>query len=168
MNNTDKIERLINLYGSDVLRVANTYMKNTTLAEDIFQEVFVKAFKNINFFRKESSEKTWLIRITINTCKDYLKSAWHNKVTSIEDSFDPASSQNIEKELITEENKNNIAKEILNLPDKYKEILILYYYQDFSSKEISQILHLPETSVRTRMKRAREILKNKLQVTLED
>ena len=80
MQNNDIIENLISLYGNDVLRIATAYTKDSSISEDIFQEVFIKVAKNIDKFEKRSSEKTWIIRITINTCKDYLKSSWNKKV----------------------------------------------------------------------------------------
>ena len=74
------IERLMNEYGNDVLRVSFIYLKDRQLAEDAFQEVFLRVYHKYNSFKHESSEKTWIIKITINICKDMLKSNWHKKV----------------------------------------------------------------------------------------
>lgn len=167
MHNNEIIEKLITLHGNDVLRIATAYTRNPTISEDIFQEVFIKVAKNLHKFRGESSEKTWIIRITINTCKDYLKSAWNKKVISIEDN-EKIEEISLEDKILDKEERNIVVKEILNLPLKYKEVLLLYYYQGFSTAEIAKILYMPETSVRTRMKRAREMLKEKLEIILED
>jgi len=129
MKNNDIIEKLISLYGNDVLRIATAYTRNSTISEDIFQEVFIKVARNIEKFEKRSSEKTWIIRITINTCKDYLKSSWNKKVIPME-SIDTNNVTYSEDELIKEENASLIIQEILKLPIKYKEVLLLYYYQD--------------------------------------
>ena len=75
------LESMMRTYGNDVLRTAYMYVKDIHTAEDIFQEVFIKADRNKEGFRGESSVKTWLIRITVNACKDYLKSAYHRRVT---------------------------------------------------------------------------------------
>ena len=76
------VERLIEDYGQDVLKIAYLYVKDQQLAEDIFQEVFYKVMKNYHKFEHLSSEKTWLIRITLNTCKDLLRTSWLRRVTT--------------------------------------------------------------------------------------
>ena len=108
MQNNDIIENLISLYGNDVLRIATAYTRNPTISEDIFQEVFIKVAKNLHRFRGESSEKTWIIRITINTCKDYLKSAWNKKVVSIENDEKTEDSLALEDKILDKEEKNII------------------------------------------------------------
>lgn len=167
MQNNDILEDLISLYGNDVLRIATAYTHSSLIAEDIFQEVFIKVALNINKFEKRSSEKTWIIRITINTCKDYLKNSWNKKVVlvdTLESNFDSST----DDKLLKEEKADIVVKEILKLPVKYKEVLLLYYYQDLLTSDIAKILNLPEASVRTRLKRARELIKNKLKIILED
>lgn len=169
MSNNIQIEKLIDLYGNDVLRIANMYIKNLTIAEDIFQEVFLKVSKKLHLFRNESSEKTWIIRITINTCKDYLKSTWKTKVIPSEDISEQITEvSNLDDKIISSENSKFILTEILNLPVIYKDVVLLYYYKSFSTVEIANILRIPEATVRTRIKRAREILKEKLKIIIED
>ncbi len=167
MQNNDIIERLISLYGNDVLRMANAYTRNSSTAEDIFQEVFIKVARNINKFEKRSSEKTWIIRITINTCKDFLKSSWNKRVVPME-TVDTNETSHAEDSILNKELSEIIIQEILNLPLKYKEVLLLYYYQDLLTSDIAKILNAPEASVRTRLKRARELIKEKLKIILED
>lgn len=168
MNNKELLENLIELYGNDVLRIATLYTKNPTIAEDIFQDVFIKVDKHISSFKGKSSEKTWIIKITINTCKDYLKSSWKKRIVPIEFLEETEISSKNEDNIIINENSNLILKEIIALPIKYREVIILYYYKDFNTSEISKILTIPEATVRTRMKRARELLKEKLEIILED
>ncbi len=167
MQNNDIIERLISLYGNDVLRIANAYTRNSSTAEDIFQEVFIKVARNINKFENRSSEKTWIIRITINTCKDFLKSSWNKKIIPME-VIDTNETSHAEDSILNEEQSEIIIKEILNLPLKYKEVILLYYYQDLLTSDIAKMLNLPEASIRTRLRRAREIIKEKLKIILED
>lgn len=168
MDNKEKLTNLIELYGNDVLRIATLYTQNPTTAEDIFQDVFFKVNKYLNSFSGKSSEKTWIIKITINTCKDYLKSAWRKKVVSLENLAETSDSVDYDNTIINSEKSSIILKEILALPLKYKDVLILYYYKDLNTVEISKILNVPEPTVRTRMKRAREMLKEKLKIILED
>lgn len=168
MDNKEKLTNLIELYGNDVLRIATLYTKNPSTAEDIFQDVFFKVSKSISSFSGRSSEKTWIIKITINTCKDYLKSAWRKKVVSLENLAETSDSIDYDDTIINSEKSSIILKEILDLPLKYKDVLILYYYKELNTVEISKILNVPEATVRTRMKRAREILKEKLKIILED
>lgn len=75
---------------------------------------------------------------------------------------------NSDENILEKEQSSLIIQEILNLPIKYKDILLLYYYQDFSTPDISKILNIPEASVRTRLRRARELIKDKLKIILED
>jgi len=169
MSNNAQIEKLIDLYGNDVLRIATMYIKNLTIAEDIFQEVFLKVTKKLHLFKNESSEKTWIIRITINTCKDYLKSAWKTKVIPSEDiSEQITETTNPDNKLLSTEASQLILTEILNLPVIYKDVVLLYYYKSFSTIEIANILKIAEATVRTRLKRAREILKDSLKILIED
>lgn len=168
MDNKEKLTSLIELYGNDVLRIATLYTQNPSTAEDIFQDVFFKVNKYLSSFSGKSSEKTWIIKITINTCKDYLKSAWRKKIVSLEDFNETSDNVSYDNNIIDSENANMIFNEILTLPLKYKDVLILYYYKDFSTAEISKILNVPEATVRTRMKRARELLKEKLKIILEN
>lgn len=159
-----EIERLIHSYGNEVLKIAYIYLKDKHLAEDIFQEVFVKVYKNYGKFRGKSSEKTWILTITINTCKDALRSSWFKKVfmfTGAEKHTidDLPSAEALEDNVIKQMQHKQLLTHIMNLPSKYKEIILLYYYEHMSTFEISKILKIPEGTVRSRLFRAREILK---------
>lgn len=167
MRPANDIERLIHSYGNDVLKIAVLYVKDKSLAEDIFQDVFIKAYEKFADFKGKSSEKTWLIRVTINTCKDYLKRAYTKKVVALEEAINCDTTKDTEDKILKAESSGFIVDSILSLPNKYKEVLILYYYEQFSTIEIAKILTLPEATVRTRMKRAREMLKTKISIDIE-
>ena len=169
-----EIERLINCYGDDVLRVAYLYVKDKHKAEDIFQEVFIKVFKKYDTFRGISSEKTWIMRITINVCKDYFKSFWIKRVflnSGKEDDKEELSeehnAQSLDDTIIKSIESQELLYEVMNLPIKYKEVIILYYYQQFTNKEISEMLKLPEGTIRTRLFRARELLRKNVTGRIE-
>lgn len=153
------VERLIEMHGQEVYKIAYFYMKEQQLAEDVFQEVFYKVMKNYYKFQHQSSEKTWLIRITINTCKDALRTSWIKRVTTFGTWQD--SERDVEKPFDIEQQETNreLYELIQKLPSKYKEVILLFYYKDLSYAEISEILDIPEGTVRSRLSRAREKLK---------
>lgn len=154
------LEELIESYGNKILRLAYTYVKDQKIAEDITQEVFLKCFQNWDSFRGESTVKTWLYSITINLCKDYLKS-WSFRNLLFYD-FTPKQ-RNIKDtvldQVLENSQKKQLATAIFNLPVKYRIIIVLFYYENYRVEEISAFLELNENTVRTRLKRAREILK---------
>lgn len=161
-----EIERLIDEYGNDVLRIAYIYLKDKYLAEDAFQEVFVKVYKNFNKFQGSSSVKTWILAITMNTCKDILRSSWLKRIVFSQDqkliNCNDDIVDNPADEVIKRLQYNELLGEVMKLPKKYKEVIILFYYEDVSTIEISKILSIPEGTVRSRLFRAREILKYNL------
>ncbi|KZL90612.1 sigma-70 family RNA polymerase sigma factor [Clostridium magnum] len=161
----EEIKRLMDSYGNDVLRVAYLYLKDKHLAEDAFQEVFIKVYKNFDKFKKNSSEKTWIISITMNTCRDILRISWFKKVLMFKDINNDSllhSYENIDNKVINRIQNENLLKEVMNLPSKYKEPLILYYYEELSTVDISKMLKIPEGTVRNRLFRARTILKSNI------
>lgn len=161
-----KIEQLMNDYGNDVLKIAYLYLKDKYLAEDVFQEVFIKVYKNYNKFKNNSSEKTWIISITINTCKDMLRTSWLKKVCMIRDAGDTSLKniyENIDEEVTKRMQYEELLKEVMNLPLKYRDLVILYYYEELSTIDISAILKIPEGTVRSRLFRARAILKSNIE-----
>jgi len=153
------VERLIEQYGQEVYKIAYFYMKETQLAEDVFQEVFYKVIKNYHKFNHQSSEKTWLIRITINTCKDMLRTSWIKRVTTFGVWQDSEHEYEKPYDIEKKETNKELYELIQRLPQKYKEILLLFYYKDLTYEEISEILQIPEGTVRSRLSRAREKLK---------
>ncbi|MCT8978099.1 sigma-70 family RNA polymerase sigma factor [Clostridium sp. CX1] len=161
-----EIEKLIDEYGNDVLRIAYIYLKDKYLAEDAFQEVFVKVYKNLNKFQGNSSVKTWILSITMNTCKDILRSSWLKRIVFNQDqklfNCDTNILDNPDEEVIKQFEYNELLKEVMKLPKKYKEVVILFYYEEVSTAEISKILCIPEGTVRSQLFRAREILKYNL------
>lgn len=158
------IERLIEEYGQDVYKIAYLYLKDQQLAEDAFQEVFYKVMKHYPKFESLSSEKTWLIRITINTCKDLLRTNWLRRVTTFETLEEQVHTQ-YEKpfDMIQAESNNELYDLIMKLSPKYKEVILLFYYEDFSYDEVAKILKVPKGTVQSRLSRGRDKLKKMLQ-----
>lgn len=160
--NKDKlIEELIERFGDDILRICYLYTKDYSQAEDLFQEVFIKVYKNIDSFNNQCEVSTWITRIAINACKDYLKSAWIKRNILLE-CRKRRKNINTENEAIKDIEKDYILSSVLNLPSKYREVIYFYYYKDLKTKEIAEVLKLKESVVRSRLMRAREILKKEL------
>ncbi|AKA69859.1 MULTISPECIES: sigma-70 family RNA polymerase sigma factor [Clostridium] len=159
-----ELERLMNDYGDDVLRIAYMYLKDKYLAEDVFQEVFIKVYKNFYKFEKRSSEKTWIMTITMNACKDILRNSWFKRVFAFDYTDNPSIADNyvdanIDNEVINSIQYEKLLNEVMNLPHKYKEPILLYYYEELSTTDISKILNVPEATIRSRLFRARKMLK---------
>ncbi|MEG0771756.1 sigma-70 family RNA polymerase sigma factor [Clostridium sp.] len=158
-----EIERLMNLYGNDVLKTAYLYLKDKQRAEDAFQEVFIKVYKKYPSFKGESSEKTWIISITINVCKDFLRNSWFKRVFVTDKVINVDKYEKDTDETVIKLVENKILFDtVITLQPNLKDVVLLYYYQEFSTKEISKVLGVAEGTVRSRLHRAREILKNKL------
>jgi len=149
-----------NAYGNDVLRLCTLYLKDRHLAEDALQETFIKVWQKYHTYLGQANEKTWIMRIAINVCKNYLRTAWikRNSVVQIEDIVKVSQCQyrNIEESV-------DLLNAILTLKEKYRVVLLLYYYQEFTVKEIAEILDKKQSTVLSLMKRGREQLKQKLQ-----
>lgn len=158
------IEELIEEYGQDVLRTAYLYVKDYHLAQDIFQDVFIKVNEKFINFRRESSIKTWIIRITINTCKDYIKSAYAKRVVPMMEFLQEKNFNNGNIDLIEQKDQNRIIREaVMNLSEKYRDILICVYFQELSVKETAFVLKLSEGTVKSRLSRGRDKLKKYLE-----
>lgn len=153
-----RISRMVKTYEKDLLRLCCMVLKDAVMAEDAVQETFLKAYKSLHAFRGESSEKTWLMRIAINVCKDMQRTAWFRnlgKMVSIENVQIPAEQEmSISSELVSE---------IMKLPSKYKEVVLLYYYEGMNQSEVAQILSVSITTVHRRLEKARELLKKQLE-----
>lgn len=156
--NNKQLEVYYEKYYSLVYRVAFTQMKSHADAEDASQEVFLRLMKYKPVFERSEHEKAWMIRTVINLCKDMIKSKWHNTVVGIDQIPEN------EKEYFTipylQEDETVWA--LLELPEKYKNCLYFFYYEDYSVKEIASLLELPENTVKTNLRRGREELKKKL------
>ncbi|PWW30570.1 RNA polymerase sigma-70 factor (ECF subfamily) [Cytobacillus oceanisediminis] len=162
LNREEKLKWLMKTHGNDVIRIAYTYLKQKQLAEDVAQDVFIKCYEKMDSFRNESSYKTWLIRITVNKCKDVLKS-WSFKNLYITDFFSSKQAYStLEQQYFSNEENELISKQVIALPVKLREVIILFYYQEFSIEEISDLLKINPNTVKTRLHRGRLKLKESL------
>ncbi|GAA0330545.1 sigma-70 family RNA polymerase sigma factor [Bacillus carboniphilus] len=163
-NAEEALEQMMDLYGQIVLRTAFFYVQDRFLAEDICQETFIRAYRNWNKFQGNSSVKTWLIRITINLCKDKLGlKAFKSEETTDPTALKTSNYHTVEEEVMNRLHKTEILKHLVSLSKPHQEVLYLYYYLDFSTVEISIASSLPEGTIRARLHRARGQLKKLLQ-----
>lgn len=142
-----EIEEKIKKYSNMVYRVAYSILKNETDAEDIFQETFIKFYKNIEQMKNEEHEKAWLIRVTINNCNMLLRKKKIRKEDEITEEIPD-----------THEEKEDILEVVNKLPAKYRLVIYLYYYEGYKISEISKILNDSEGTIKSRLSRAREYL----------
>lgn len=164
MHPEQAIEVIMDTYGDEIKRLVYTYVKTTADTDDVSQEVFVTVYRKLHTFRKNSSLKSWIYSIAINKCKDHLRS-WTNRNRKITDKLKQAvrsnkrTSSSPEQDLLRESESNELIQQIMELSVKYREAIILFYFKDFSIKEIGDMLHTNDATIRTRLFRGREQLK---------
>ncbi|MEK3980553.1 sigma-70 family RNA polymerase sigma factor [Psychrobacillus sp. FSL K6-2836] len=153
------------LYGQDLLQLVYTYVKDKALAQDLTQEIFVKCYEAYPTYKGKSTLKTWMWRIAINHCKDYLKS-WYNQniQVAVNAGVDVQASSNVEQQVIQQDEQERLAKTVMQLPIKYREVIYLFYFEDYTSKEIAVMLSINENTVKTRLRKAKQFLKEQLEV----
>ena len=149
---------LMTAYGKDVWNFAYSMTRKWDQADDIAQEVFLKAYRNLHTFRSESSVKTWLLAITRNMVLDYRKSAFLRRVTLVDAFSDDGASRSAEHEVIETLAVNDMWKRVLALPFKYREVLVLFAHYQLSMKEMADLLGVSEGTVKSRLFHARKKL----------
>jgi RNA polymerase sigma-70 factor (ECF subfamily) len=152
---TDIIE-IIDRYSDTIFKVALSYMKDKTTAEDILQDVLIKYMTDSTEFQGEEHKKAWLIRVTINECKKFFRSLWNVRRIPLEDVY-----------TFEEPERNAVFYAVMDLPVKYRIVIHLFYYEDMSVRDISNILKLNENSIRSILHRGRNLLKKVLEVEYE-
>ena len=148
------ITYLVNRYQAELRRVCFVYLKDAALAEDAVQEAFLKAYRNLGTYDRVTNERAWLIRIAVNTAKDMLRGSWFRHIdrhVRTEDLPEPAAPMSAED--------RGLMEDILNLPAKLREVILLYYYENFSEQEIADALGIALGTVSTRLFRAKRSLR---------
>lgn len=154
MRSEQEVNKAIEQYSDMVLRLCTVYVKNGMDAEDIFQTVFLKYALHRMPFENTEHEKAWLIRVTVNACKDLLKSHWRKTSVSLDAALHVPAPERSEGSLLA-------ALELL--PPKYRVVIYLYYFEGYAAKEIADILGLRPATVNTQLSRGRERLKTLLE-----
>jgi RNA polymerase sigma-70 factor, ECF subfamily len=159
------IDEIMNQYGQEILQLAYSYVNNKAIAEDLTQDIFVKCYKNLHTYSGKSKLRTWLWRIAINHCKDFHRS-WYTKNVVIAGEEMPSNGTKkelVEQAVIQKEEDDELIAAIMNLPIKYREVIYLFYYEELPLKEIALVTDTGLNTVKTRLRRAKELLKEELE-----
>lgn len=154
MRSEEEAVRAISLYADTVRRICFVHLKSYADTEDIFQEVFLKYALSSVVFDSQEHERAWIIRVTINACRDLLKSAFRRRTVPMEELADLPDQ--------TTREHREVLQAVLSLPKNYRDAVYLHYYEGYSAPEISQILGKKVNTVYTLLARAREQLRTTL------
>ena len=150
---SEKMTEIYDKYSNAVYRMAFAYCKNKADAEDIMQEVFISRFSADIVFEDETKEKSWLLKVTVNKCRDLFRSLRYKySLTSI-----PLEEADI---IYETQEESDVYHAVMSLPNKYRTVIHLFYYEEYSIKEISAITGDKETAIQTQLYRARKKLKD--------
>lgn len=154
MREEQDVNRAIEQYGDTVRRLCMIHLKNYYDAEDIFQTVFLKYVLSSVVFENDEHKKAWFIRVTINACKDLLKNFFHRRTVPLDELLS-------QSEELTPDN-SEVLEAVLSLPEKYRDVVYLYFYEEYSAVEISHILRKKTNTIYTLLTRSKRLLKEKL------
>ncbi|MBO5073353.1 MAG: sigma-70 family RNA polymerase sigma factor [Eubacterium sp.] len=154
MRGEQEVNRALERYSDTVRRLCMVHLKNYEDSEDIFQTVFLKYVLSSVSFESEEHEKAWFIRVTINACKDLLKNFFRSHTVSLDEIIEQPA-------LMPPENRE-VMEAVLSLPSKYRDVIYLHYYEEYTAPQISQILGKNVNTVYTLLNRSRQLLREKL------
>lgn len=154
MRSEQEVNRAIEQYADTVMRICLVHLKNHADTEDIFQTVFLKYATHSGKFENAEHEKAWLIRVTINACRDLLRSFFRSRSVSLHELGELAGPGG--------EPHNEVLDAVLKLPEKYRQVLYLHYYEDYTAPQIGKILGKNPNTVYTLLTRGRQLLKQEL------
>ena len=160
MKSEEEASMAIEQYADMVRRICMIHLKNYEDAEDIFQTVFLKYVLRSEPFDSPEHEKAWIIRVTVNACRDLLKSFFRSRTVALD--------QLIEKPQDMPEDHSDILEAVLELPARFRDVVYLHYYEGYSAPEIGRILKKNTNTVYTLLARARQLLKTRLEGVIED
>lgn len=161
MSTEDKnawLESAMTRWETSLMRLCFAYLGDLSLTEDAVQETFVKAYKGFHRFQGLADEKTWLTRIAINTCKDLQKCAWfrHTDRTMTPDQLPEPTTDCTEWD-------DTVTRAVMALKPKYRQVVLLHYYQGLSVQEVAEVLNITRGTVHNRLKKAHEVLRQALE-----
>ena len=149
------IDAAVRRYADMVYRLARVNCKNESTADDVFQEVFLKLLRYQDSIKSEEHLKAWLITVTLNQCKSMFMSTWNKRKVSIDEIVEPA----IEDQ---KEDYSELYEAVRELPQKYREAIHLFYFEQMPIREIAGILNRQEGTIKTQLNRGRQMLSEKL------
>lgn len=154
MRSEQEVNNAIEQYSDMVLRLCAVYLKNSADAEDIFQTVFLKYTLYDKSFESGEHEKSWLIRVTVNACKDWLKSFARSRTISLEELKEYAPAATAEQYAVMEA--------VWSLPRQYRDVIYLHFYEGYTAPEIAGILKRNPNTVYTHLHKGKELLREAL------
>ena len=154
MRSEEAVNRAIENYASTVKRICFIHLKNEADTEDICQTVFLKYAMNDKVFDSEAHEKAWIIRVTINACKDLWKSFFRKHTVSL-DAY-------VEQGGVVDAAHSEVLEAVLALPEKYRRVIYLHYYEGYPAADIAEILRINVNTVYTHLTRAKSLLRDEL------
>ena len=158
-NGAEKTEELFKKYGDEILRTCMLILRNRSLAEDAAMTVYEKAFVAFKGFHGEASEKTWLVRIAVNECRNILKSSAY-KTSMAGEIPDTAEDRD---EFSEAETKAAVSMAIMSLPEIYREAAVLHLYNGFTLKEAARLAGVSQSAMTFRVSKAKELLRKALE-----
>lgn len=154
MRSSGEVDRAIDLYADTVRRLCMIYLKSYADTEDIFQNVFIKYLLSSAKFESPEHEKAWIIRVTVNECKDFLKSFFRKRSVPLDEIQ--------ELRADAPESSGEVLDAVMSLPQKYKDAVYLHYYEGYSAAVIAKLLRKNVNTIYTNLARARELLRERL------
>ena len=154
MRSEAEVSKAVDAYADMIRRICMVHLKNYADTEDIFQTVFLKYVLSSIVFENTEHEKAWFIRVTVNACKDLLKSFFRSRTVSFEEVLDQPA--------IMPPDNREVLEAVLSLPAKYREVVYLHFYEDYTAPQIGRILGKNVNTVYTILTRAKQMLREKL------
>lgn len=154
MRSEQEVNRAVEQYADMVRRLCMIHLKNHADTEDIFQTVFLKYALSSVLFESAEHEKAWILRVTVNACKDLLKNFFRSRTISLDDIM--------EQPDVMPPDHREVLEAVLSLPVKYKDAVYLHYYEGYTAPEISRILGKNVNTVYTILNRSKQLLREKL------
>jgi len=150
----EEAQRLVDAYGDAVYRLAYAYTGHRADAEDVTQETFLRLLRDAPEFREEGHRKAWLLRVAVNCARDLHRSPWRRRAAPLEEA---------EALPAPEAPESGVLEAVLSLPEKYRAVVHLYYYEGYTAAETAQLLGKSVSAVNTRLSRARAMLRDKIE-----
>ncbi|MDE6918114.1 MAG: sigma-70 family RNA polymerase sigma factor [Lachnospiraceae bacterium] len=154
MRSTEDVNRAVNAYADMVRRICFVHLKNRHDTEDVFQNIFLKYLLYEGSFESGEHEKAWFVRVTVNACTDWLRALSRRRWVSLD--------ALAEESAVLDNPSREILEAVLKLPEKYRDVIYLFYYEEYSAVEIAKILGRKENTIYTWLSRAKDILREKL------
>lgn len=154
MRSEEEVNRAMERHSDTVRRLCMIHLKNYADTEDIFQTVFLKYVLSSVSFESQEHERAWFVKVTINACRDLLKSFFHSRTVSLDAVME-------QPQELPQDNRE-VLEAVLSLPGKYRDVVYLHYYEDYTAPQISRILGKNVNTVYTLLNRSRQLLREKL------